>query len=141
MSETVAGSWTGIYFYPEDHPDNPDDLWPPTAFVAELIDRGGVVTGVVREPDMLHDGPERTAEIEGMVTGDAVVFTKTPTDGADQIEYAGTLVDEGRRIEGQWHIAGDWSGRFRMDRAGPPRPRESVSTGRTLDADVPLKTP
>ncbi len=134
MTESVAGSWTGIYFYPEDHPENPDDLWPPTAFVAELIDQGGVVTGVVREPDMLCHGPDRTAEIEGMRTGDAVVFTKTPTDGADQIEYAGALIDEGRRIDGRWHIAGDWSGRFRMDRAAPIRSREAVTAGRALDA-------
>lgn len=136
MSETVAGSWTGIYFYPEDHPDNPDDLWPPTAFVAELVDRGGVITGVVSEPDMLDCGPDRTAEIEGVRTGEAVAFTKTPTDGADQIEYSGTLIDEGRRIEGQWHIVGDWSGRFRMDRAGPIRPAETVSAGQTMDAPL-----
>ncbi|WGM31287.1 hypothetical protein [Brevundimonas sp. NIBR11] len=136
MSETVAGSWTGIYFYPEDHPDNPDDLWPPTAFVAELIDRAGVLTGWVREPDMLYDGPERTAEIEGERIGDSVVFTKTPTDGADQIEYAGALIDDGRRIEGRWHIVGDWSGRFRMDRAGLIRPEERISAERTMDAPV-----
>lgn len=55
MTESLAGSWTGIYFYPEDHPDNADDLWPPTAFVAELIDRSGVITGWAGEPDMLHD--------------------------------------------------------------------------------------
>ncbi len=136
MSETVAGSWTGIYFYPEDHPDNPDDLWPPTAFVAELIDRAGVITGWVREPDTLFGGPDRSAEIEGVRTGDAVAFTKTPADGEDQIEYAGTLIDEGRRIEGQWHIVGDWSGRFRMDRAGPTRPAEAVAAGRTIKAPV-----
>ena len=136
MSETVAGSWTGIYFYPEDHPDNPDDLWPPTAFVAELIDRAGVITGWVREPDTLFGGPDRSAEIEGVRTGDAVAFTKTPADGEDQIEYAGTLIDEGRRIEGQWHIVGDWSGRFRMDRAGPIRPAEAVAAGRTIKAPV-----
>lgn len=132
MSDSLAGSWTGIYFYPEDHPDNPDDLWPPTAFVAELIDRAGVITGRVREPDMFDHGPERTAEIEGVRTGDAVAFTKTPTDGAEQIEYAGTLIDEGRRIEGQWHITGDWSDRFRMDRSGPIRPDESAATGRKI---------
>jgi hypothetical protein len=136
MSETVAGSWTGIYFYPEDHPDNPDDLWPPTAFVAELVDQGGVITGVVSEPDLLDGGPDRTAEIEGVRTGDAVFFTKTPADGADQIEYAGTLIDQGRRIEGLWHIVGDWSGRFRMDRAGPIRPAETVSAGRTIDSPL-----
>lgn len=136
MNGTVAGSWTGIYFYPEDHPDNPDDLWPPTAFVVELIDRAGVLTGWVREPDMLYNGPERTAEIAGERIGDSVVFTKTPTDGADQIEYVGTLIDEGRRIEGQWHILGDWSGRFRMDRAGPIPPAESVSTQRSMNAPV-----
>lgn len=134
MSETVAGSWTGIYFYPEDHPSNPDDLWPPTAFVAELIDRGGVISGVTREPDMLYDGPDRTAEIEGLRTSEAVVFTKTPTDGATPIEYAGTLIDDGRRIEGQWHIVGSWSGHFRMDRAGPIRPAESVNAGEEIGA-------
>ena len=100
-----------------------------------------MITGVTREPDMLYEGPDRTAEIEGLRTGDAVAFTKTPTDGADQIEYAGTLIDEGRRIEGQWHIVGSWSGHFRMDRAGPIRPAETVHASQELDADVPLKTP
>ncbi len=133
MSQTVAGAWTGIYFYPEDHPDNPDDLWPPTPFVAELVDQGGVITGKVMEPDTLTGGPERSAEIVGMRTGDTVAFTKTPTDGADQIEYAGALIDEGRRIEGQWHIVGDWSGRFRMERARPVRPEEAVVRARDIE--------
>ncbi|AQR61837.1 hypothetical protein BZG35_09340 [Brevundimonas sp. LM2] len=132
MTQSVAGSWTGIYFYPDDHPDNPDDLYPPTAFVAELIDRAGVITGWVGEPDTLGGGPDRRAELAGMRTGDAVAFTKTPADGANQIEYAGTLIDEGRRIEGLWHIAGNWSGRFRMDRSGPLRPAETLRVGETL---------
>ncbi len=136
MTGSVAGSWTGIYFYPENHPDNPDDLWPPTAFVAELIDRAGVITGWVREPDTLQGGLDRTADIAGMRSGDAVGFTKTPTDGADQIEYVGTLIDEGRRIEGQWHIAGDWSGRFRMDRSSSIRPAETAGAGQVIRAPI-----
>ncbi|MBU1345462.1 MAG: hypothetical protein KKA16_00760 [Alphaproteobacteria bacterium] len=132
MSETVAGAWTGIYFYPDDHPANPHDLWPPTPFVAELVDQGGVISGKVLEPDTLSGGPERSAEIAGMRNGDAVAFTKTPNDGADQIEYIGALIDQGRRIEGQWHIAGDWSGRFRMDRADPIRPAEAVEHARDI---------
>lgn len=139
MTASVAGSWTGIYFYPEDHPDNPDDLWPPTAFVAELIDQNGVLSGWTREPDTLDGGPDRLAELAGMRHGDMLSFTKTPADGADQIEYTGALTNEGRRIEGHWQIVGDWSGHFRMDRSGPVRPAESVSTGRKADAPADIK--
>ena len=136
MSESVAGAWTGIYFYPDDHPDNPDDLWPPTPFVADLTERSGVIGGWISEPDLLDGGEARQAEVAGSRAGDALTFTKTPTDGADPIEYAATLTPDGQRIEGQWHIIGDWSGHFRMDRSVPTEPAVRLAVPQTASADA-----
>ena len=134
MSEPVSGGWTGIYFYPDDHPHNLDDLWPPTPFVADLTEQTGVIGGWIREPARTLGGAPRQAEVAGSRTGDAIAFTKTPTDGASSIEYAGVITHEGRRIEGQWHIIGSWSGHFRMDRSGPTPPAERLAVRKTVGA-------
>ncbi|WP_396593704.1 hypothetical protein [Brevundimonas sp. R86498] len=130
MSESIAGTWTGVYVYPDDHPENADGFWQPTPFVAHFTETNGVVGGRISEPDFLWGGPERHAEVDGFRNGDRLVFTKTPADGADLIEYVGTISDERRRIEGQWHIIGSWSGSFRMDRCAPSKPAEERAVQR-----------
>lgn len=136
VSEPVAGAWTGVYFYPDDHPENADGFWQPTPFVADLVDRNGVISGRITEPGVLWGGGERGAAVAGSRSGDSLAFTKSPDDGADQIEYAGTISHDGGRIEGQWHIIGDWSGHFRMDRRAPKKPAEGVTASRAMPAGV-----
>lgn len=132
MSESIAGTWTGVYVYPEDDPENADGFWQPTPFVALFTEVNGIIGGRISEPDFVWGGPERHAEVDGFRSGDRVAFTKTPTDGAEQIEYAGTISHEGRRIEGQWHIIGSWSGYFRMDRSASAKPAEGLAVQRAV---------
>ncbi len=112
--ENLTGIWHGQYNYPIAR--------PPVAFVATLVDRGGVLTGAVTETCEL---PRRLGEIlnaavSGQRDGRAVRFTKT-YEGQDPaypaVIYDGGLSEDCTEIEGTWRNAG-WSGRFLMIRSG-----------------------
>lgn len=123
----LTGQWTGVYFYPIDAEINPFDTLPPTPFDAEIVDRAGDLTGDITEPDTM--GPEPTVRLKASMTGSHlngdVAFTKHPASAGEQfndfevpesIEYLGTLSPDGNSITGHWHVLGDWSGAFRMQR-------------------------
>lgn len=123
----LTGRWTGVYFYPLDAESNPFDTLPPTPFDAEIIDRQGVLTGAITEPDTLAPEPTEvlTARLIGSHLDGEVAFTKHPDsagavfgdfDIPHAIEYLGLLSPDANSIAGEWHILGDWSGAFRMQR-------------------------
>jgi len=119
----LSGTWTGVYFYPEDTAWNANDTYPPTPFTAELVDDQGLVSGTTLEPDLT--GPVRNLEvrasIEGRRAGAELRFTKYPdSPRQDPIHYTGEISADGNSIDGHWVIPGDWSGTFRMQRRAPP---------------------
>lgn len=140
----LTGRWTGVYFYPLDAEINPFDTLPPTPFDAEIIDNGGELTGDITEPDTM--GPEPTVRLKASMTGShlngEIVFTKHPNapgeefndfEVPDAIEYLGALSPDGNSISGYWHILGDWSGAFRMQ-------RKVVATEMSVDQTVAAGT-
>ena len=127
MAETLAGGWTGIYFYPHHPEHNPDDSRPPTPFTADLTEREGKLSGRTSEPDLEAGDGVVLASIAGRRRGTAVVFTKTPDGGRDAIVYIGQVAPDGDRVEGEWHIPNDWSGTFRMDRISGRAPAVVVA--------------
>lgn len=114
MSRTLTGAWTGVYFYPLHPVSNPDDLWPPVGFRADIVERGGRISGATTEP---RDGGDLKAVIEGERHGSHVAFLKTPEGGRTPIAYEGSLTPNGNQIDGRWTIHSQWSGSFRMQRA------------------------
>jgi hypothetical protein len=120
----LTGRWTGVYFYPDD------DI-PPNGFTADLIERGGHISGRTSERSELRLGQTLGAEIEGQRNAVAVAFTKIPDDGSPIIEYAGELSPDGQSLSGTWTIIGDWSGTFRMDRRS-----DAATTARTRVAQA-----
>lgn len=121
MSERIdlTGRWTGVYFYPVDADWNADDDLPATPFTAELMDRGGYLTGATVEPDLT--GPPGAPPIEATLEGDRsglrIGFTKTPAGRQTHtIDYQGEISADGDMIDGVWIIHGNWSGTFRMQR-------------------------
>ena len=127
MAETLAGAWTGVYFYPHHPEHNPHDSWPPTPFTADLAEHEGKLSGRTREPDRERGDGVVLASIAGRRRGAAVVFTKTPDGRRDAIVYVGQLAAGGDRVEGEWHIHNDWSGTFRMDRVRKPAPAVTIA--------------
>ena len=116
----LTGRWTGVYFYPHDHPWNANDTLPATPFTAELSDIDGKVTGSTVEPDMLgpRGAPPIPATLKGAHHRGQLVFTKFPRGGGQThtIDYEGAISEDGDTIEGRWVIPGAWSGTFRMSR-------------------------
>src|SRR3546814_16060914 len=70
----------------------------------------------------------RSAVIDGRRKGGSIRFLKMYDEaegGYDVVHYDGALHADGNEIEGQWQIAGIWSGTFLMIRA--------TGTGRRLE--------
>ncbi len=129
----LSGRWTGVYFYPLDDEHNPDDDLPPVPFSAELTDTAGHVSGTTSEPDLLGypGSPDIPAVLDGHHARGVLTFSKFPEGGGhdDPIAYTGETSSDGNSIAGQWAIAGDWSGTFRMQRrVAPVLASRSVST-------------
>ena len=111
---SLSGSWSGAYRYPRD-------AGPETVFNVQIEEVGGAFTGALQEPNTLGRGPGSlvTAEIEGVRTGAAVVFTKF-YDGSGAmthaVRYEGEADADFMRIDGVWRLPSDWSGTFFMVR-------------------------
>ncbi|HEY9553940.1 hypothetical protein [Allosphingosinicella sp.] len=124
----LTGHWTGLYNYPDG---------PPVPFEAQLRESSGCVTGTTTETSDLVAGHGQTlhAVIDGRRKGGSIRFLKMYDEaegGYDVVHYDGALHADGNEIEGQWQIAGIWSGTFLMIRA--------TGTGRRLaETEEPLE--
>jgi hypothetical protein len=110
----LSGDWQGIYNYPDGS--------PPVGFEAAIRETGGALVGTIREVDDFidPDGLALEATIDGSREGRRVRFTKfydAGHEGFDLVLYEGDVSDDGREIDGQWHIPGAWSGSFIMVRS------------------------
>ncbi|MHC0614498.1 hypothetical protein [Komagataeibacter oboediens] len=115
MTETtldVTGQWDGQFSYPH--------TLMPESFSASLFETGGHVGGTVTEraTSGASAGACFIATVQGERNGLHVRFTKTYEDHVHihAVLYAGTLSADGCEIEGEWRIAGSWSGPFLMIR-------------------------
>ncbi|KAB8124128.1 hypothetical protein D3W54_07840 [Komagataeibacter medellinensis] len=105
----VTGQWDGQFSYPH--------ALPPEFFSASLFEAGGRLGGTVTE--RVAGGQGDTcfiSTVRGIRYGASVRFTKTYEGSGRQhaVLYTGTLNADGTEIEGEWRIAGSWSGRFLM---------------------------
>jgi hypothetical protein len=130
-AEDLSGTWHGFYNMPDEG--------PPTAFEAELLDTGGLLSGETSEEGDTPDcfGMTLHAVIDGHRDGDRVSFTKR-YDYLPRADYAilyeGRLAQGGDEIEGRWSIPGIWSGTFLMVRARHEQAAEEVR----VEEKVPL---
>lgn len=119
----LSGHWHGFYNLPVEA--------PPTAFEAELLDTGGLLSGETSEEGDTPDcfGMILHAVIDGRRDGDRVSFTKRYDylPRADYaIHYEGRVARGGDEIEGRWSIPGVWSGTFLMVRARGEEAAEEI---------------
>ncbi len=109
----LSGLWEGQYKYPNS--------WQaPVSFDVEITDRGGVLSGIISEPNTFDGeaGHLLTAVMAGQTDGDTVTFTKTYVgEGYAQhsLTYKGVLSDKDTRITGEWKT-GLFGGKFEMTR-------------------------
>ncbi|MEL1249590.1 hypothetical protein [Aurantiacibacter gilvus] len=115
MPETsvdLSGQWDGEFSYPAGE-------GPVTPFVATLVQRGNSVTGNISEPDLHLPGATAEATFVGVVTGEAVDFTKTYRKVVwgyvHPVDYVGQIREKGNVIAGVWSLL-DMNGRFEMRR-------------------------
>jgi hypothetical protein len=118
MSEgelNLSGAWDGVFCYP----DVPE-AGPTTPFLANVEDRGGVLSGTVIEPHEIHQATV-TASILGQRIGASVHFTKDYRSPDDlyrkTVFYFGSIAQGGETITGEWHIEEHWRGPFQMTRS------------------------
>lgn len=108
-TDSLTGVWHGQYRYPVS--------WmPPAAFVATLIDSGGVLGGTTHETTA--DGAMH-AVVDGTHQGTIVRFMKVYSPATEEFQdviYTGTVNGDRTEIEGEWTVPGVWSGQFLMIR-------------------------
>lgn len=97
----LGGRWDGTYAYP-------GQVGPKTAFLADLEDRQGAITGTITEPNLMGaSGGTLRALVRGTRAGAAVDFTKTydgAADAAHSVDYVGHLSEDGTMITGVWSL-------------------------------------
>ena len=129
----VTGQWDGQFSYPH--------TLTPESFSASLFETDGRVGGTVTEraTSGVSAGDCFIATVRGARSGLRVRFTKTYEDGvrAHAVLYTGTLNADGSEIEGEWRIAGSWSGPFLMIRraAGSTAAQDRVAEAPVSDTD------
>ena len=125
----LTGEWRGIYNYPSD--------FPPNSFEASLVDAGGRISGVIRQPGEFFEPPGivQHAVIDGAREGAILTFVKIYDDlGRVTPHYRGTIQPGGDEVVGEWTIPGDWSGTFLMVRAPRSEAAAKLEVGETVDA-------
>lgn len=111
---SLTGSWSGAYRYSSD-------VRGEVVFNAQIEEVGGAFTGALQEPNAhgYASGSVVTSDIEGVRTGNSVVFTKF-YDGSGgmfhAVRYQGTVDANLTRIDGKWSIPRDVTGTFFMVR-------------------------
>ncbi len=96
--EKLSGSWLGNYYYESGGSQ-------PHGFEAVFIEIEGVVEGSI-----LDDGHLGEARLFGSFTHPSLSFTKKYDSGASPVYYEGTLSDEGKKLQGTWHITSSVKG-------------------------------
>ena len=120
----LSGEWSGMYHYRGGPRSN--------MFTASIRDSGGVVAGLIDEPDEAGRGP-RQAVIDGSHDGSTLRFVKTYDDiHLAPVHYRGTIRAEGEEVEGEWTIPPGLSGTFFMVRA----PRSEAAVEQVAEAPV-----
>lgn len=108
----LSGLWLGSFSYPRGG-------GPTTPFMANLVDRGGSLSGEIVEPNTMGPSSETlSAFVAGTRAGTSVDFTKTydgASDAAHSIDYVGLLSEDGNRVTGVWSLE-DMDGGFEMYR-------------------------
>jgi hypothetical protein len=112
----LTGVWEGRYEYPAETGQG------PVTFTLVLIQDGGRVTGMIREPNTFGERPDPWlhATFDGRYSSRELSFTKTydGTAGASHdVEYKGQITADGDSVErGTWTIPGSLSGTFMLRR-------------------------
>jgi len=105
--EKLTGVWRGWFQYPQGA------VQSPVPFQMVLVQDGSTVVGFLKEPNTFgtRREPWQAAALKGRFdeqTG-KLTFTKT-YDGtagpSHDVEYAGTLANDGNKVEGDWNIGG-----------------------------------
>ncbi|MBW4329430.1 hypothetical protein KY084_00870 [Stakelama sp. CBK3Z-3] len=102
------------------------------AFIADLTELSGSVTGSITEPDDFHFGDLRRAIVSGARGGPTVAFVKQ-YDGAGlfahAVDYIGQVNADGTEVTGTWSVDSTCRGRFSMR-------REKFAADELADADA-----
>ena len=125
--ESLTGVWHGQYTYPVS-------FMPTTAFVATLIDSGGVLGGTTHEAT---DKGKRVAIVDGKREGSHVRFVKIYSPASEDYQdviYTGTLSADRTEIEGEWLVPGTWAGKFMMIRSRGKAKAKARARTREVDA-------
>jgi hypothetical protein len=124
----LSGHWTGIFNFPS--------LLPPGPFEAVIRDIAGAISGVTTEPGCMFDPPGTIldAVLDGSRDGALVAFRKIYSDELrpDVVHYQGHIQPGGDEIQGEWAIAGDWSGTFLMVRGSKAAAAAERRVGETV---------
>jgi hypothetical protein len=108
----MTGLWHGAYVYPAF-------AGPTTPFVANIVDRDGIISGTIIEPNLVGFlSEELEATIAGSRSGRAVDFIKTydgKSDANNSVDYVGQVSAEGDLVTGVWSYE-SWDGTFEMRR-------------------------
>jgi hypothetical protein len=110
----LSGAWAGLFNYPK--------LYGPVAFSADLVERGGWLTGATKETVTIGaaSGAKITATLQGRRTGPFVTWLKlydAISRGYDSVHYEGDVNEDATEIHGHWIVSGNWSGTFIMIRS------------------------
>ena len=109
----ISGEWEGRFRY--------DRVFPETPFTLTLRERGGVLTGIVREPrlaTMNRFGSEIEARIAGLWDQHHLSWRKEYQGDYYRsiVHYVGALSEDGTTISGRWNTGSQWTGPFEMVR-------------------------
>lgn len=128
MPQDLSGQWDGQFIYPAG-------TGPLTPFLASIQQRGASFTGTIIEPDLYFPGASTEATIVGVISGDAVDFTKTYRKASqgyeNPVDYVGQISDNGERITGVWSLL-EYNGHFEMVR----RASKTEAEERKADVEV-----
>ncbi|MFA5141078.1 MAG: hypothetical protein WC728_17765 [Elusimicrobiota bacterium] len=122
---TVAGTWDGIYLYPEVDASGTPVGKPPVRFHAEFTQYGLDIGGRITEPATFGAAgtPTLYANVmDGKMGEDGSIRFIKRYDGTGGVEhdvlYQGFISPDGQQINGAWSI-GEWKGTFRLVAASP----------------------
>jgi len=107
--ENLTGIWYGRYVAATHDEVN--------GFIAHLEEVGGILSGVITEPDTTGQVDVRRAYVSGRRAGAAIEFTKQYDGGAlaHAVRYWGLVNEDATEIGGRWRIVYD-HGSFVMSR-------------------------
>lgn len=127
QNQNLTGVWDGVYAYP--------GRGGSVSFLATLLDSGASLSGTAHEEGSGPGAGLLLSTLSGHRDGHVVAFRKTYASGSgpeyDTVDYSGALNADGTRIEGDWTIPSQLSGRFVMTR---PRREELAVTRKVAES-------